>query len=454
MKELIKSILREETILIEGKKLSTDDFIKRAEEIHGDKYNYDKTNYVKAHDDVIITCPIHGDFKQKAYVHLQGFNCPKCGKLNAANKTKLGVDSFKERAFDIHGNKYDYSKVEYKNNNTPVIIICPEHGEFKQSPLSHIQQKSNCPKCTRRYADTDTFIENAKKIHGEKYDYSLVDYKNNKTPVTIICPIHGKFEQVPNGHLDGGGCQKCGGNLSLTKNEFISKSNEIHNNKYNYSQVDYKNNNTPVTIICPKHGDFQQRPSNHLRGQGCSQCGIESNTYTTDEFIKLAKKTHGDKYDYSKSVYVGSINPITIMCPKHGEFTQIAIEHRRGSGCPRCIESKGEIFVGKILKSLNIIFDRQKKFEDCKGLNKKRCRRLPFDFYLPQYNSIVEYDGKQHFQPIDLYGGEEGFKRVQIYDKIKNEYCLNNNIKMIRIPYYMKENEIESYIKKELGITS
>jgi predicted nucleic-acid-binding Zn-ribbon protein len=454
MKDLIRNILREEIKINESNKLSNDTFIEKAKKIHGEKYVYDKIKYTNAHNKVLITCPIHGDFEQRAYVHLQGFNCPKCGKENAAKKTRLGIKSFMEKAFDIHGNKYDYSKVDYKKNNTPVTIICPEHGEFRQSPLSHIQQKANCPKCSGRYADTDTFIEKAKKIHGEKYDYSLVNYINNKKPVTIICPIHGNFEQVPNYHLEGNGCQKCGGNVTLTTNEFISKSNEIHNNKYDYDLVVYKNSNTPVTIICPKHGEFQQRPGKHLKGAGCNKCAIESSRYTTNDFIKKSQEKHGDRYDYSKSVYTGSRDPITIICKKHGEFTQDAIQHMRGSNCPRCLESKGETFVGKILQSLNIIFDRQKKFEDCKGLNKVRCRRLPFDFYLPQYNTMIEYDGKQHFEPVDLYGGEEGFNRVQTYDKIKNKYCSDNGIKMIRIPYFMKLDDIQPFIKKELGITS
>jgi hypothetical protein len=452
MRELIRHILREEIISEMGKQLTTQDFIRKSKEIHGDRYDYSDVVYRKGNENVSIICPIHGNFSQKPSVHLRGFNCPKCGKESASKKIRKGDDSFKEEAFDVHGNKYDYSKVVYKNANTPVTIICPIHGEFNQSPLSHTKQNAGCPKCSRRYMDTDFFAEKSKEIHKDKYDYTLVDYKDNKTPVTIICPIHGEFSQVPNYHLTGNGCPQCGGSARLNTNTFIDRSKEKHGDKYDYSKVAYKNANTPVTIICPIHGEFKQKPNKHMSGQGCSECGKGISKYNTDKFIELCKEKHGDKYSYDKTNYIGSLDYVTITCPKHGDFSQVAIEHRRGSGCPRCLESKGEVLIGKLLHSMEINFIRQKKFEDCKGTNKIRCRRLPFDFYLPNYNTIIEYDGKQHYEPIDIFGGKEGYERIKVYDEIKNKYCDDNGIKMIRIPYNMKDNKIKEYIVKELGI--
>ena len=450
MRELIRHILREDIINEMGKQLTTQDFISKAKEIHGDRYDYSDVVYNKTSEEVSIICPKHGNFLQKPSVHLRGFNCPKCGKESASKKTKMGNDSFKERAFDVHGNKYDYSKVNYKNSQTPVTIICPIHGEFNQSPLSHLNQKAGCPKCSRRYMDTDFFIETSKKLHKDKFDYSLVDYKDNKTPVTIICPIHGEFNQVPNYHLTGNGCPKCGGSINLDTETFINRSKEKHGDKYDYSKVVYKNGQTPVTIICPIHGEFKQKPHKHMVGQGCSECGKGINKYDTNKFIELSKEKHGDKYSYEKTNYTGSLDYVTVTCPKHGDFSQIAIEHRRGSGCPRCLESKGEALIGKLLHSMEIQFVRQKKFEDCKGLNKVICRRLPFDFYLPKYNTIIEYDGKQHYEPIDIFGGDEGYERIKLYDEIKNKYCEDNGIKMIRIPYNMKDDSIKEYLQNEL----
>ena len=197
---------------------------------------------------------------------------------------KFTKEQFIEKAKKIHGDKYDYSKVEYKGNKIKVCIICPIHGEFWQEPRTHLQG-CGCWKCKKNFKlNTKTWIEKAKKIHGDKYDYSKVEYTNNKTKVCIVCPIHGEFWQNPNSHLQGFGCKKCGINSSkekqiLGKIEFIKKANLIHLNKYDYSKVEYINNNTKVCIVCPKHGEFWQTPASHINGKsGCPFCSIEENT--------------------------------------------------------------------------------------------------------------------------------------------------------------------------------
>ena len=154
---------------------------------------------------------------------------------------------------------------------------------------------------------TEYFINKAREVHGKKYDYSKTNYVDAKTKVCIICHKHGEFWQTPSNHLNGQGCPKCGiesrqKTQSSTKDEFVKKAREVHGGKYDYSKVDYVNNSTKVCIICPKHGEFWQIPSNHLKGQGCPKCGIEarkeSRSSTTEEFIKKAREVHGDKYDY------------------------------------------------------------------------------------------------------------------------------------------------------------
>ncbi len=326
-----------------------------------------------------------------------------------------------------HNNKYDYSTVNYINSQIKVKIICPEHGEFEMKPNNHTQ-KSGCPKCKSellrklKVKSTDQFINDSRKVHGDKYNYSLSDYKQAHKKIKIICSDHGIFEQKPNNHLNGQNCPKCtNNNFKSSTEEFIIKAKEIHGNKYDYSLVDYKNNKSNVKIICD--GEiYEQSPKSHLKG-------IDLKHITLEEFIKKSNKLHGNKYDYSLVSFKTTYDYIKIICPIHGIFIQ-----RLGShyvcGCPNCQESKGERKIRLLLKHNNVQYKSQKSFKDCKNI---KC--LPFDFYLPKYNCCIEFDGIQHFEPIDFFGGEEFFKYRQKNDKIKNEYCKNNNIHLIRIRY-------------------
>lgn len=189
-------------------------FIERANAIHNNKYDYSKVDYKDCNTKVCIICPEHGEFWQTPKQHLKGHGCKKCASALSSNKRSSTKENFVERAKLVHGEKYDYSKVEYVNNSTPVCIICPTHGEFYQSPKSHLNG-SGCPKCfderrqhIRKY-DSKVFVEKAKLVHGDKYDYSKVDYKDSNTKVCIICPEHGEFWQTPAHHLNGEGCPKC-----------------------------------------------------------------------------------------------------------------------------------------------------------------------------------------------------------------------------------------------------
>lgn len=345
--------------------------------------------------------------------------------------------AFIEKAKLIHGNKYDYSKVIYKGSRIPVTIICPIHGEFYPTPNNHISRKSGCPICRDEWnakhlkSSTEDFIEKAKQIHGNKYDYSLVEYVNARTPIKIICPIHGVIEQTPDRHLHSCGCPYCGGSMKLTTEQFIAKAKEINGDIYDYSKVHYVNAHIPITIICRKHGEFQQTPADHLSGCGCKQCGIEKRAkkeaLTTEEFIEKAKQVHRDKYDYSKVDYVNNVTPITIICKKHGEFKQIPYTHLYGNGCPICNISKLENEIRKLLTDNHIEFEYQKRFD---WLN-----RQSLDFYLPKYNTAIECQGEQHFKPVKFFGGEDRLKDTIERDKRKKQLCEEHNVKLL---YYAK----------------
>lgn len=243
---------------------TTEDLIKEFKSVHGDAYDYSKVEYKTMKTKVCIICPKHGEFWQLPYVHLKGQGCDKCGDEKISQKLSLTKEEFIEKAKAVHGDKYDYSKVEYKNNQSKVCIICPEHGEFWQIPNNHIRGEM-CPKCAshRSYAYTlDEFIEKAREVHGDKYDYSKAEYVNGDTPIKIICPIHGEFAQKPSLHLQGCGCKKCHDNrmerewrLTLEKHniEYIQE----YSNGFGMMKLDFFLPEYNVAIECQGMQHFE-----------------------------------------------------------------------------------------------------------------------------------------------------------------------------------------------------
>ena len=203
---------------------------------------------------------------------------------------------------------------------------------------------------------TEEFIQKAKLAHGDKYDYSLVDYKNVHAKIKIICPEHGEYMVTPANHIFRKvGCSECNNFYKSNKKDFIKKSNKIYDNFFNYDLVEYKDYKTKVKIICPVHGTFEQSPKQHFKNIGCSKCKNEINiSNSLDNFKKKASEIHNDEYDYSKSIYKSSNSKIIISCRKHGFFEQRVDHHLSGSKCPKCksIISKPEIELQDFIKSL------------------------------------------------------------------------------------------------------
>ena len=251
--------------------------------------------------------------------------------------TKKTTEEFIQDAIKVHGDKYDYSKVEYINSKTKVIIICKEHGEFEQTPKIHLR-KNGCKKCSGKYQyTTKEFIEKAKEVHGDKYDYSKVEYISSKKHITIICKIHGNFRQQPTLHLyNKNGCSKCSGNYSYTTKEWIEKAIKVHGDKYDYSKTKYTKTDNKVIIICKIHGEFLQTAHHHLQNHGCRKCS-KTYSYTTKEWVEKATEVHGDKYDYSKTKYTKTDTKVIIICKIHGGFLQTPDSHINAkNGCKEC----------------------------------------------------------------------------------------------------------------------
>lgn len=206
-------------------------------------------------------------------------------------------------------------------------------GLIKPKSSSTVSNQSN----------TKEFIKKARKIHGNTYDYSKTVYTFNKEKVIMTCRIHGDITMTPNHHLRGGKCAKCNGRYQITPEDFLREAKEIHGNRYDYSKVEYQSKQKKVAIICEKHGLFMQLPVLHLKGRGCSKCANEGNRgkvrvkLTTQEFIDRSRVKHGDRYDYSKTKYISSNQDVVITCREHGDFTQSARSHLYGNnGCEVC----------------------------------------------------------------------------------------------------------------------
>ncbi|MFK7002047.1 hypothetical protein V3470_13705 [Flavobacterium oreochromis] len=424
------------------KRLSPQEFIEKANKVHNYKFNYDKVKYINRDTKVIITCRKHGDFKQIPRNHLNGNGCIMC------NRQKTTTQEFIEKANKVHNHNFIYDKVAYVNNSTKIIITCRKHGDFEQIPANHIKGHG-CLDCSGlKKKTTKEFIEKANKIHNYNYNYDKVAYLNSTSKVIITCKKHGDFEQIPNDHLNGSGCDECKRN-KISIQEFIEKANKIHNNNFIYDKVAYLNKSTKVIITCKKHGDFKQTPNDHLKGHGCLQCsGLKKKT--TQEFTEKANKVHNYKFNYDKVAYVNNSTKIIITCKKHGDFEQIPNDHLNGSGCQKCKSSRGEKHIYEVLQKLNIKYESQYKFDDC--IHK---RRLPFDFavFLNDKVGLIEFHGEQHYKLNKFFHSKSKikYKEYLTRDKIKEEYAKSNNIDLLIIPYYEIFNIellINDFIKK------
>ena len=430
---------------------------------HGDRYDYSKVKYVHSKTKVIITCKEHGDFEQTPNNHSRGVNCPKCGMMNGSTLRTYSVDEILQQFKSIHGELYDYSKFEYSGNHRKSVIGCRTHGWFKQSVASH-KRGSGCPMCCNENKgknnklNEESILKSFRSAHGDLYDYSRVKYSGNLTKVTIGCPVHGWFDQIPKDHKKGIGCAKCGParcgkSRKVTLDEFIRRSKKHHGDRFDYSLVDLKNHGMfdKVQIICPVHGIMLQKPHAHTNGFGCKKCDAKRtgdiNRIDHEEFIRRCIAKHGNKYDYSKTTYIGSHKTVCITCRIHGDFHMTATLHSSGGhGCHKCWRSQGEHIIASWLDAQCISYTNEHKFDDC--LTPKG-RKMKFDFYISSLNVLIEFDGEQHYYASDMFGGNESFERVKKYDVIKNQYAKRKGIRLIRIPFF-KRSKIDEVLTSEL----
>lgn len=339
------------------KTLTTEDFVRRAISIHGERYDYSKTEYVNYNTKVTITCSIHGDFEMLPGNHIHKSRPQDCGKCKGKGLT---TDDLITRFREKFGDHFDYSKFEYTGAREKITIICPEHGEMITTVHNHLKSPTGCERCSsertgrNQRRNQDEVIQSFIAKHGDKYDYSLVQYKGGYKKVKIICPEHGEFLQTPIHHASGTyGCNECakiqdGLKRRLSREDVIQRAIEVHGSKYDYSKFEYNTIEDDMIIICPEHGEFVQRVNNHInQGNGCWECGqIESGLnrrISDEEWIDRFRAVHGQTYGYSEFTSNGAENKAIITCREHGEFLQEPIVHVNGHGCPDCGRDKAAL---------------------------------------------------------------------------------------------------------------
>jgi hypothetical protein len=367
-----------------------DSFIEKAKAKHGEVYDYSKFEYSDNKTAGTIVCSLHGEFQKTPVAHVnKGRGCPKCTTGYYPKKTTL---EYKQEVALVHDHKYDYSKVEYTGAFGKITITCPEHGDFVQTARDH--QRRGCSKCNGGVVyNTKEFIQKAKDAHGEKYNYDKVVYRNRDTEVIIACPEHGEFYQTPRCHLlSVYGCSSCAPNKSLSFDEFVERSTKAHEIQYDYSCVNWENTKTPVEIICHKHGMFEQTPEVHMNGHGCKPCAFErisnNSTNSFEWFMEIANRLHDNRYSYDENSYTNTNGKVDINCSRHGKFTQRVDGHLyANAGCPSCahIRSKAEDEIKAWIESVY-------SGEVQQGNREILCPK-ELDIVLPDIKLAIEYCG-------------------------------------------------------------
>lgn len=458
---------------------SQEDFLEECRKVHGDTYDYSQVVYKNSQSKIVIICRIHGPFEQVARNHKIGIKCAKCAKEISARKISLTREAFISRAKQAHNDKYDYSLVVYKNTDTKVQIICPIHGPFDQLAGSHLDGKG-CNKCgcIERGACTgfgggritqEEFIRRAVEKHGEMYDYSLAIYVNAKVKVKIICSIHGLFQQSADSHTNGCGCPLCFGHNPINKAEFLKKAIEKFGNKYDYSFIEYINFQTKVSILCPKHGSFEQAPVVHLNlSYGCPNCASiksgESKRKTTEEFVLKAIRIHGEMYDYSRVEYIKSNTKVEIICKIHGSFFQKPNNHLNCGGCPKCnITCRASKKSIQYINFLMVEIPELQHFYSSEGEHTILNSKFKADGYDKSKNTIYEFHGDYWHGNPHIYTQcqwNEVCKKTmgELYEKTKHkeEHCIEMGYKYFCVWERDWNNGIKAIIKIQrhfLGLT-
>lgn len=458
----------------EKKKLEKqENFIKKVYQKFGDKFDFKDVKYVNLKTPVILYCKDHNNyrFETRPDVLLRSpCGCPLCLEEHNKEIYQNNINKAGQKTLSILQEKFkgklDFSNSIYTGNSNYINFICYKHGEQRAIASNLLTAKHGCPKCANEAISAaltstqEDFVKKAKDVHGDKYSYDKSIYINSSTPVEIYCnECQEYFWQTPANHIYlEQGHEKCCGWHRRTDKE-IRKELELKcGNKFDFSQMIFKGMSTPIEAICKAEGHhFWRRPNDFLYGEwDCPYC-TGNYVKTTEEYQTFLKDYFGDAYDFSEVEYINSSTPVKIICPEHGPFykTPQAILQVMKKGakvlCPHCSESSGEHVIFEFLQNNDIKWESQKRFKECRYKNP-----LAFDFYLPDFNLCIEYQGEQHFKVINYDGRpiEDANKALeinQIRDQIKRDYCKNNKISLLEIYYDISLDQINSLLEKFLN---
>lgn len=384
---------------------------------HNGKYTYTGMFSKTGKPWLFAACPEHGEFVVNASAHLGiGQGCKPCGIASRAAKNRLTFEDFTTRAAAKHGNKYTYKSLGVsKSGASTVHAVCPRHGEFEQLTDVHLSG-SGCKKCANEAAGArsrfseDQWLARFKEVWGDTYTYGKFSTRNRgiksdgKVEVEVICAEHGVEIKAAERHSAGDGCSKCGDKttanfIQSSDSEILAAAKEAHGEKYTYGRIYFDGElGSPkrkrvMEITCPTHGTFIQGVKFHIKGQGCRACGITSRVdaarYTLEDVVARAKEVHGEFFKHGELTPTGAtgLARIVVICPTHGEFSQIVSAHLAGSGCPRCYTkiSKPNLEMQAYLESLGVTVELEHKL--VVG------RKYYADLYIPEAKLAIEHLG-------------------------------------------------------------
>lgn len=421
-------------------------------------FDYSNVIYQNANTPVIFVCILHNiQFPQKFNNHLLGKSgCPICKKIiKQLRDLEIRKQKFLNKAILIHNNEFDYSKMNFINNNTKIEIICKEGHHFFDTPKQHNDTRKHkngygCNICSTHISKytAKSYIKKANEVHNNKYDYSLITnetFKNLKDIVYIKCPEHTVFPKNAGSHVYGYGCNECNNHTAkMTNCIFLKKAKKLYENKYEYPNLNIENGNkSKIKILCKRKHITIKIVADHLNGSECTMCN------KIDKFLILAKNTHLNRFDYSRINYIKNVNEsVEIICSEHGVFEQKPCNHIKGYGCWLCSESNGERRVRLYLKNKNINHKREIR------ITNELFNEMRYDFYLPERKIFIEYDGEQHFDPS--YGSKHKLfeRNNHKIDAGKDMYVSYISATLIRIHYKDFKNVetiLDNILNKELN---
>jgi ssDNA-binding Zn-finger/Zn-ribbon topoisomerase 1 len=382
-------------------RLTQDEFERRARAAHGARYDLSSAVYETQYDKVIVGCAEHGNFQILPYNLWNGGGCALCALQENGLAHRVTPEIYKTRIAEVHGERYDHSRIQYRRMHDPITVLCPRHGPFSPSAVNYLMGRG-CPKCGG---------ESAAKVRTPK--------------------------------------------LVLSADEVLSRFCAVHGDRYDYSATKYEHSNRHIEIVCNQHGAFRQTPRNHWLGKGCPACGREAlleaaaqRVLTTTEIVRRFRLLHGDRYDYAETNYHRFTQPVKIRCHMHGVFQQKPQAHLEGKGCPQCSQSSGEVRAAAWLRSKNIDFKVEfpVRISDPNG----QTRWGRFDFFLPELGVFVEIDGPHHFAPV-RYAGMSAEDALRVHeatlrrDEIKDKWAESCGFAVLRVRW---DREIEEALQQ------